>query len=373
MPVPALKLDWSTRLGQALLRAVWFGVIPALLAGLWLRHAVPPASGGEGPFARLLDVADRYPVPTYVLTFLAFAALLRHWRFYLPWGYCLARMAPEQAAALSRVELYRADEAPSGKPKRAWLEALSFVALLVAAAGAALLLRNVVFQSYSVLSNSMLPSFEKGDEVSVNRRAFASTTPARGEVVVFHHTATQDVIKRVLGLPGDEITMRGGFPSINGWEVPHCDVGRYVYSKGDLRADGRVVMEYLGSATYLTLHVPPARLFESYLVKPGEVFVLGDNRNQSVDSRNWKDGEPSGLDSTKLVGRVERYVLSRQRSGALDPASLLAPLGLQLNADGLDSTELVAGLERCAKARPQNTEPPPASAATQVSRVGAHP
>ncbi len=354
------RSKWATLAGQALLRVTWFGVIPALLAAWWLQHCVPPASGGAGGIARLLDFADRFPIPTFVVMFLSFAGMLRYWRFYLPWGYCLAELPLEVAARAPRAELADLERKPA-KPKRPWIDALSLVAMLGVAAAAALALRESTFQSYSVLSSSMLPSFELGDELAANRRAFSAkggVLPARGDVVVFHHDAGKDVVKRVIGLPGDEIRMHGGFPIINGWEAPHCDVGRYVHLRDGVKVDGRVFVEFLGGAAYLTLHVPPARPFDSYVVKPGEVFVLGDNRNSSLDSRYWKNDGPSGLQISTIVGRVDRLVLSRTRSGAIDYESMFSPLGLQMNADGFDMTDAQRQLSECLSSAPESTLPP---------------
>lgn len=370
-----VKLSWPTIAGQALLRAVWFGVVPALLAALWMQHCLPPPAGGDDALARLLGAADRFPIPTFVVVFLLFAGLLRYWRFYLPWGYCLAQLAPPVAATVPRAELDEL-ERKAAKPKRAWLELLSLGAWLAVAAAAALGLRDHALQSYSVLSSSMLPSFEQGDELSTNRRAYAAAAkglPARGDVVIFHSDEMQEVVKRVIGLPGDEIRMRGGFPIVNGWEVPSCDVGRYVHLKDGVKVDGRVFVEFLAGASYLTLHVPPARPFDSYVVKPGEVFVLGDNRNSSLDSRNWRDGAPSGLPASAIVGRVDRIVLSRKRSGTVDYSSLFSRLGLQMNADGIDLSEAQSKLEACIKSAPASTQPPAAAAPASVPVVGATP
>lgn len=323
--------------------------------------------------SQLLDAADRYPIPTFVLAFVIFATLIRYFRFYLPWGYCLALLPPEEAAKHPRASLSELEKRAE-KPKTGWVEAASWVALLGAAAGAALLLRQHLLQSYSVRSSSMLPSFELGDELALSRKAYSNgRLPARGEVVVFHHDGQQDVVKRVIGLPGDEIRMHGGFPIINGWEAPHCDVGRYVHIQGEAQVDGRIFVEFLAGKAYLTLHVPPARPFESYVVKAGEVFVLGDNRNQSLDSRNWIDDQPSGIALTSLVGRVERFVLGRKRSGELDYASLLSPLAFQWNADGMDMSDAQRKLSECLKGRPENTEPPRPAAAAPLSRLGALP
>jgi signal peptidase I len=371
-----VKLGWATALGQTLLRVVWFGVIPALLAALWLQYCLPPATGADGTIARLLAAADRFPIPTFVILFLVFAGLLRYWRYYLPWGYCLARLAPAEAATVSRAELVELVGKTTTKPKRAWLELLLLGAWLALAAGAALLLRDTALQSYSVLSGSMLPSFAQGDELSTNRRAYAGASaglPARGDVVIFRHDTMQEVVKRVIALPGDEVRMHGGFPIINGWEVPHCDVGRYVHLRDGVKIDGRVFVEFLAGSAYLTLHVPPARPFESYLVKPGEVFVLGDNRNSSLDSRNWKDSAPSGLPVSAIVGRVERIVLRRKRSGEIDHASLLSELGLHMNADGFDMAEARRKLDACIVSAPPDTRPPAAPKPAASSSIGAAP
>jgi signal peptidase I len=323
--------------------------------------------------ARLLGAADRFPIPTFVVVFLLFAGLLRYWRFYLPWGYCLAQLAPAVAATVPRVELDEL-ERKAAKPKRAWLELVSLGAWLAVAAAAALGLRDHALQSYSVLSSSMLPSFEQGDELATNRRAYAGSgngLPARGDVVIFRGDEMQEVVKRVVGLPGDEIRMHGGFPIINGWEVPHCDVGRYVHLRDGVKVDGRLFVEFLAGSTYLTLHVPPARPFESYVVKPGEVFVLGDNRNSSLDSRNWRNDTPSGLPVAAIVGRVDRIVLSRERTGRIDYSSLFSKLGTQMNADGFDMSEAQRKLDACVRSAPSSTQPPAAPASP--SPVGATP
>lgn len=358
------------RAGQWLLRLVWFGVVPALLAALALRYGLPaPHATGPSLLLSASELALRHPVEAYVLAFLVFTSLLRYWRFYLPFGYCLAHLPFAVAAGASRRDLPQLERAARRVGERPWLETARFVAGLGLAAAAALLLRAELFQNYSVLSSSMLPTFERGDQITANRRAFRAAIPARGDVVIFQQNAEQDVVKRVIGLPGDEVRMRGGFPIINGWEVPHCSAGRYVYWGGGLSADGQLFVEFLEGKAYLTLHVPPARAFASYVVKPGEVFVLGDNRNSSLDSRNWKNGEPSGLPLSSIVGQVGRILASPKRNAELDPASLFTKVDdLHLNADNLDIRELTRQVQACLKQMPKETRPP-ARSTTTLSQV----
>jgi signal peptidase I len=407
---------------QWLLRAIWFVLVPGLLAALWLRHALPaPHAAGPSALLTLAEVSQRHPVEAFVVAFLGFVILLRYWRFYLPFGYCLAHLplslaarAPraalpelEAAVRLSR-SLARAEDSKNSElrealaelaaatqaidlprlrrarrtvearatralSRRAWLETAGFIGGLGVAAALALLLRGEWLQNYSVLSSSMLPTFERGDQITADRRAYrgaVSGLPARGDVVIFQQSAAHDVVKRVIGLPGDEIKMRGGFPIINGWEVPHCSAGRYVYWGGGVSVDGQLFVEYLNGKAYLTLHVPPARSFASYVVKPGEVFVLGDNRNASLDSRNWRNGEPGGLPLSAVVGQVGRILASPQRNAELDPASLFSRVdNLSLNADNLDTRELQRQVQACVKAMPEQTSPPPRKSLAEVSQV----
>lgn len=419
MPAPGYTVKAAERVGQWLLRLVWFGVVPALLAALTLRRGLPaPHATGPEVLLSLSELALRHPIEAYVLAFLAFASLLRYWRFYLPLGYCLAQLPLELAARASRAALpelesaqrllQRLERTKTGRPelqgpleeleralegvdvtrlrearkqleahasrelgRRDLVEAAWFLGGLAVAAAAALLLRAELFQNYSVLSSSMLPTFERGDQITADRRAYRKNeAPARGDVVIFQQNSEQDIVKRIIGLPGDEIRMRGGFPIINGWEVPHCSAGRYVYWGGGLSADGQLFVEFLEGKAYLTLHVPPARAFATHTVKPGELFVLGDNRNSSLDSRNWKNGEPSGLPLSAVVGQVGRILASPKRNAELDAASLFTRVDdLHLNADGLDTRELERQVQACLKAMPANTRPPSRSASSQLSQV----
>jgi signal peptidase I len=251
-----------------------------------------------------------------------------------------------------------------------------------------------VFEPCRVLSASMLPTLEAGDFVAANRLAYrgASASPAdgahgnvprRGDIVVFRSiglTAGQPgvpelVVKRVIGLPGDRVSMRGPAPVINGWPVPYCDVGPYLYVAPDAQSGavrGRLYVEFLDDQAYVTLHAPSVRFDDPYVVKPGEVFVLGDNRGNSSDSRTWKTGVPLGA----VDGRAQWFLVGRDRSGDADLGRLLRPLDTlagRLRIEGLDGKPMSEAIARCLANRPANTRPPganPPSAAISTRLPG---
>ena len=107
----------------------------------------------------------------------------------------------------------------------------------------------------------MIPTLVGGDHIFTDKHVFSTREPRRGEVIVhaFPENPRQDFVKRVIGVAGDRLEVKGGHPSINGWEVPHCDVGAATYAEADdLAADsaaavhrGEVFVEYLGQEAYL--------------------------------------------------------------------------------------------------------------------------
>jgi signal peptidase I len=106
---------------------------------------------------------------------------------------------------------------------------------------------------------SMKPTLQDGEYILVSKLAYKLGAPQRGDIVVFifHVNPAEDLIKRIIGLPGDTISVQNGVLSING-----------------------VAMD----EPYI--NAPPA--YEgTWTVSPGELFVLGDNRNDSRDSHQW--------------------------------------------------------------------------------------
>lgn len=164
----------------------------------------------------------------------------------------------------------------------------------------------------------------------------------------------QDFIKRVIALPGDTLEVRHGQPIINGWKVPRCSAGKYPYGPNDGNsADaGDLFVEFLADEAYLTVYEDGGSLgYEGpFKVQPGEVYVMGDNRNNSHDSRRWRGGKGGGVPFDNIQGRAMRvwWPLSRVLVPVMGHPEL--PKGMP--------ESIKAGVERCLEQRPKQTTPP---------------
>jgi signal peptidase I len=252
------------------------------------------------------------------------------------------------------------------------------VAIAVAAA-LGLGVRGRLVESYTVLSGSMLPTLQLDDRLAGNRLAYrtwgrgAARSPRRGDIIVFKSSAVDDgnltevpefLVKRVIGLPGDRISMRGGVPVINGWTVPYCDAGEYLYvlPGGENGLDGRLVVEFLEERSYLTVYTLGSAAFgDTYEVQPGEVFVLGDNRNNSIDSRAYNEHHGGGVPFEAIEARLQWFVAARGADRRWDFGRMLRSvesLATTIHLAGVDLRPLAAGIEKCLAKRPENTRPP---------------
>lgn len=148
----------------------------------------------------------------------------------------------------------------------------------------AVFLRLSVCQPYIIPSPSMEPTLKPGDRILVNKMAYHFGAPARGNIVVFHYPKDpkRTFIKRVIGLEGEKVELKNNKVYINGQAInePYLKEGDY----------------------------PP---FGPQTIPQGKVLVLGDNRRQSGDSRDW-----GLLPLNDLIGKawLIYYPLNRLKS-----------------------------------------------------------
>ena len=214
--------------------------------------------------------------------------------------------------------------APRFRPDKWYAHGLSVLILvLLTSYGAALAIRTFLFQPVSVPSGSMEPTLQVGDYFFASKYAYGygrysapfgllpiddrvlGSLPQRGDVVVFRPRTDPetDYVKRIVGLPGDRIQMIDGRLYINHVAVKLEDLGDY--STDEIRS-ARLQRETLPEGvSYLVIDYTAASIGDdtSEIVVPvGEYFMLGDNRDNSADSRFAMGTVPYG----NLVGKAVR-------------------------------------------------------------------
>lgn len=180
---------------------------------------------------------------------------------------------------------------------REYIEAI-LVALI-----AALLIRTFVAQAFRIPSGSMIPTLLVGDQLLVDKVAYRFRPPARGDIVVFKYPGdeSRDFIKRIIGLPGDIVEVRARAVYINGAPLNE----RYAFHD---------VLDHM--------HIIPRDDFGPVTVPPDKYFVMGDNRENSQDSRFW-----GFLERDKVIGRA--FILYWSRD-----VDSFFPLGIRWNRFG---------------------------------------
>ena len=168
---------------------------------------------------------------------------------------------------------------------------------MVGALSLPLLIRAYLFQPFSMPSGSMVPTLRVGDYFFVSKYAYArvwGTMPARGDVVAFLTPKDNSTvfIKRVVGLPGDRIQMKQGVLHLNGVPVVRERVADFVGEDpcgSGGAAKTKQWREILpNGVSYETLDCVDKGFYDNtnvYTVPDGRIFVLGDNRDNSTDSR----------------------------------------------------------------------------------------
>jgi signal peptidase I len=210
------------------------------------------------------------------------------------------------------------------------------IALLVA-----LVLRVFLFQPFTIPSASMEPTLLEGDYIIVSKFAYGYSRhsapfspqvmkgrvlynqPERGDIAVFKlpRDGRTDYIKRVVGLPGDRIQVREGALYVNGEAVRRSAQGEGVAQTpfGFERPVDRY-RETLDDATYMTHDLGPDGEVDNtdvYEVPAGHFFMMGDNRDNSVDSRYPPEFGVGFVPAENLVGKAELILFSWNAEAAL--------------------------------------------------------
>lgn len=178
-----------------------------------------------------------------------------------------------------------------------------------------LVVRSFLFEPFRIPSSSMVPTLLVGDFIFVNKYVYGLRLPVvnqkiweigepeRGDVIVFRLPADPgtNYIKRLVGLPGDTVTYRNRRLFINGEIVVSESVGKY---EGDGQRGALLYNEALGDVEHGILLVPGQRSLEGTFVVPaGHYFMMGDNRDNSRDSRYQGVGI---IPDDKIVGKAVR-------------------------------------------------------------------
>lgn len=162
--------------------------------------------------------------------------------------------------------------------KPIWQSILELIRFIIIVLIIVLPMRFFVIEPFIVNGASMDPTFQTGQFLMVDRISYRFGSPERGDVLVFRYPNNPKVyyIKRVIGLPGETVTLKGGVVTVASPANP----------------TGTVLTEPYIEASHISLDTSKTVLGSH------EYFVMGDNRNQSSDSRAW-----GPLDASFIIGR----------------------------------------------------------------------
>ncbi len=168
--------------------------------------------------------------------------------------------------------------------------------------GAALSLRHNVLEAFKIPSGSMLPGLIVGDHVLISKGE-PGRTVTRGDVVVFRspQNQAQKFVKRVIGVGGDHVEIQGYTLRLNGSDVAPAEPTLALPRPAP---DAKLSSETIGGRTYSILHdlegSPRDEIIDVH-VPPGSIFVLGDNRDNSFDSRQFGVVPVSSIEGRVMV------------------------------------------------------------------------
>ena len=246
--------------------------------------------------------------------------------------------------------------ARSRDQKDGWWENIKTIVYALLIAG---VFRTLFFQPFWIPSGSMKDTLLIGDFLFVNKMAYGysryscpfalcpisgrifASEPERGDIVVFRHPVSgTDYIKRLIGLPGDRIQVRDGVLFINDVEVPRAPTADFVelYERqggagqfprcenapvgpgGECRK-GRAIETLPNGVSYPVLNIDSTGFADNtpvFTVPEGQFFFMGDNRDNSVDSRfNQNAGGVGFVPFENLIGRADRVIFSSAGSSML--------------------------------------------------------
>ncbi len=172
-----------------------------------------------------------------------------------------------------------AENKPDTSWQKAWNSQRENLQIVIIALGLAILIRAFIAEPRFIPSDSMLPTLHIGDRVVVEKISYYLEPPKTGDIVVFSppeqlqeqgFTEDQAFIKRVIGLPGQTVTVKKGLVYLN---------------------DKALVEKYIAE--------PPQYQWGPYRVPENQYFVMGDNRNNSNDSSRW-----GFLPKQSIIGRA---------------------------------------------------------------------
>ncbi len=192
------------------------------------------------------------------------------------------------------------NEEPPKKKKSFWREVGEWVGSLAAALVIVLLIQNFLFTLIAVDGNSMYDTLADGERLFVTVYDVKFGTVDRGDVVICHYPNRGNTlfVKRVVAVPGASINRETG--------VTHV-----VYETVDENGDTVTVDEAL-DAEYVSIFYNPSDDYEAYTLGEDEYFVVGDNRGNSHDSRDWNDSDSSNdvgpITGDMITGHV-RFVI----------------------------------------------------------------
>lgn len=202
---------------------------------------------------------------------------------------------------------------------RDWLRSIVFIVLAVTA------FRSAVADWNDVPTGSMKPTILEGDRIVVNKLAYdlkipytrwqiaSWGDPARGDIVVLSSPADgKRLVKRVIGLPGDTIAMRHNRLVVNSEPVVYSPIDPDLVIAFDPQGNNRVLaaenLDGNQHAMMITLGARALRSFGPIAVPQGQYFLMGDNRDESFDSRHFG-----------LVGRTQIYGRALAVAGSVNP------------------------------------------------------